>query len=138
MAAHGLTIARQLIHTYNEEGPRAFLEQARCSLGAPGFDVGASDPGTGYSKLYRGVQDGDVELALRGAASIAKRLAFLDGYSCLEDATTAYRSYVYHQTAYSAVRADHWYTGKRKAHPHAKPGSAPRFPHDEATGLGIP
>ena len=124
MAAHGLTIARQLLSARYADDT-ALIRGSEHSLNAPGFDLGASDPGDGYQHLYQGVQHRDAGRIRTGLRMIASHLFFLDGYPSLEDASAAYKAFVRVGTRNWMWRSHLWRMGAPKAHKRAVPGSAP-------------
>lgn len=147
MAAHGLTIARELVWAYSQRSPEDYLRLAEHALGAPGFDVGPSDPTYGnsgfYGQIYRACkgirryghavdpswlsEERAVQI-VEAATKIAANLAFLDGYGSLEDARAAYDAFVRPGTPHYQERRKRWFAGDPKAHRTARPGSAPTFP----------
>jgi hypothetical protein len=124
MAAHALTIARQL----DAEPDDRLLDQIGLALGAPGLDLGAGlDPSKNlYSPLYAAVErKRDIGAARAAITRILEATAFLDGYRCLEDANAAFLAFVRLGRPWWRLREALWFAGDPKAHRTAKPGSAP-------------
>lgn len=124
MAAHGLTIARELLSISD---PEELVRLARGCLNAPGLDVGASDGGDSYSALYEAaVRRGDAEDVRAAARCLSEELSFLDRYSNLEEAQLRYREHVRVGSRGWHGRAAEWRLRGSKVHLGAK-GRAPEF-----------
>lgn len=128
MAAHGLTIARELLSISD---PAELVRRARGCLNAPGLDLGASDGGDSYSALYEAAERrGDAEDTRAAARCLSQELSFLEGYASLEDAQARYREYVRIGKGYWRRRAASWRNRASEAHVGAK-GRPPTFEEAE-------
>jgi len=125
MAAHALTIARQIDNVIHEHGPGRGVSYARAALDAPGLD-GFTYPGlrldlpgdrlmTGlYGDLYAACFDGvmpdnrRVEKIMRAGARIEERCRHLVHYRTLEAAHSAWQRFVRPGVPWERKRRQEW------------------------------
>ena len=96
MAAHGLTILRQIRQRFTKDGAEAATRYAKDATNAPGTDIGSGFAPNSWEFCDRG--DGEVGspelLTLEGIDREIARNMHLDSFPCLEAYKEAWIAYV--------------------------------------------
>lgn len=109
MAAHGLTIARQILAQPDENK----VTYAKGSLSAPGWDVTLGAGGMGYFHLYSAAGDDNLEGVKAAAKELVGETIFLETYGIAhyDEYRKHVREHIRHGTPWYRKRWDAYYAG---------------------------
>lgn len=126
MAAHALTIARQIL----AQQPDKIVAYARGALSAPGLDCPAmplKDSFDLWKAIDRAVEANDPDQVRVATKALHDVVLHLDGYASFEDVKKAGTDYIRIGRPHYRTRWEKWDAGDKKAHRAATPGRAPQI-----------
>ena len=131
MAAHGLTICRQLLKRANNGCSTEDLKRWTWdALSAPGTCFSASFDWDMWRDLERAQDSGDRQRMVESITASIDRHIWMDAYPTMEAVQEAKRAYVRWHTPYYRRRVTEFDSGNAKAHETARAAIVSHYPLD--------